>query len=109
MNKSKFAMLSLLLFMFLGICTGCSSNKYNAVLYDSANEWIDGDFAKENLTGDYGDEVNPSTRTFIIDSDEKYNEIFVDDLEELEIDFNEQMIIVHTFTTIYHRENYITS
>lgn len=109
MKKTKFIMFGLVLMMFYGVFTGCSNNKYNIVLYDSANEWIDTDFANENITGGFGDDVNPETRTFIVDNDEKYNEIFVDDLDELEIDFNEQMIIVHTFTTTYHRDNNITN
>ena len=48
MAKSKFISLGLVLIMIFSLLTGCSTNKYNAVLYSNANEWIDETFLKDN-------------------------------------------------------------
>ena len=99
----------------IGLCflVGCSV-KYNAVLYDNAVEWINTEFANENLTRGihyepdfYTDETYPSERTFIVNNREKYDEIFISGLKELDIDFDMQMLVVYTFTTVYHRNNRI--
>ena len=46
MAKSKFISLGLVLIMIFSLLTSCSTNKYNAVLYSNANEWIDETFLK---------------------------------------------------------------
>ena len=46
---------------------------------------------------------NPKTRTFIIDNQEKYDEIIVSDIDELQVDFTKQMLVVHTFIDEYVR------
>ena len=101
-----------LIFAFLlscVLCMGCSSNKYDMVFYDFAGEWINADYIAENLVYPIGDRTNPDTRTVIVDSVEKYKEVFVEDIEELEIDFDEQIIIIYTFIATNCRDNYITS
>lgn len=111
-------------------CVGCNTNKYNAYLFDDAREWIKDEFANanptfgyfnENLNEDYfsedfnentdliSDESYPRKRIFLVDNQEKYEQIFIANIDELDINFNEQMLIIYTFTTIYHRKNSITN
>ena len=81
---------------------GCSGVKYNAVLYDYAIDWIKEDFVNENKIPDFKD------KTFIIDN-ENYNTIIKTGIEELKVDFEKQMIIVYTFTSIHSGKDYITN
>ena len=112
----KIAIIGVVLMMCLCVLVGCGNN-YNARLYDNANEYIKKEFAAENLTrgsyyGEqdfYADDTYPATRTFIVDNQTKYDEIFIAGLEEFDISFDKQMLIVYTFTTVYHRNNWITS
>ncbi len=101
MAKTKFLIIGLVIIMLFTFLSGCTNNKYNAKLYDNAIEWINVDFANNNQVGN----LSFSNRTFIIDSQEKYDQVFNNN--ELEIDFNNQMLVVYTFITIYHRKNYI--
>lgn len=85
------------------------------MLYDNAAEWINTQFASENLTRGihydeqdfYTDETYPASRTFIVNNRERYDEIFIAGIQELDIDFDTQMLVVYTFTTVYHRNNRI--
>ena len=103
MAKTKFLIIGLVIIMLFTFLSGCTNNKYNAKLYDNAIEWINVDFANNNQVGN----LSFSNRTFIIDSQEKYDQVFINNTDELEFDFNNQMLVVYTFITIYHRKNYI--
>ncbi len=117
----RIAFLCITIIISLCVLAGCGNNsiKYNAVLYDNANDWIREEFLNENRTRgayfDIGGEINsadksnPKSRTFIVDNQEEYDEIFISDLNEFDFDFDNQMLIVFTFTTIYHRNNKIKS
>ncbi len=112
----KIAGIGMILIMCLCVLVGCGNN-YNAKLYDNANDYIKKEFAAENPTrgsyyGEqdfYADDTYPATRTFIVDNQDKYDKIFIDDLEEFGISFDKQMLIVYTVTTVYHRNNWIVS
>lgn len=49
------------------------------------------------------DETYPESRTFIVENSEVYNRIFNNDIENFDVDFNKQMLIVYTFRAINHR------
>lgn len=81
--------------------------EYNAVLYDSAVEWIREDFQNENFIKHVGfiddDSENelPTTRTFLITDNVSFENMFVDDFTGFEIDFDNEMLIVYTFAIEY--------
>ena len=96
--------------MFLIVCmTGCSTIQYNAKLYDNATEWIKEDFIKSNLTSGafyddmQTDESYPSDRTMIIKSNEEKLSCFNSEFD-VEVNFEKEMFIVYTWTTVYHRD-----
>lgn len=82
--------------------------KYHAKLYDYAVDWINEDFASANQVGFDGDGPLLVEKTFIVDTQEKYYEIFIDGLEIEDIDFNNQMIVVCTHATSSHRQIFLT-
>ncbi len=84
---------------------GCTV-KYNAVLYDNAKEWIREDFRNGNPT-----ELDESftERKFLVDSSEKYGEIFIEGVAELTVDFDKQMLIIYTFSDFNIRKNLLKS
>lgn len=90
---------------------GCVDNNYNAELYDTAGEWINEDFAKNNLVRTLGDPENdyPKSLVFIVDNQEDYNQIFNENAAPINVDFDKQMLVVYTFSTEYHRSNTIES
>ena len=97
MKNMKITALILILstiFSLVG-CYDCDEdffdNKYNATLYDSAKDWIREDFIL----------ATPEKRVFIVNDQQRYDEIFISDIEELQIDFNSQMLIVYTFGDEY--------
>ncbi|MBQ8432319.1 MAG: hypothetical protein IJX28_05500 [Clostridia bacterium] len=110
MSKTKTVALSMVLVLLLPLLAGCAGNAYHAELYDLAVEWIDEEFAKEHpvrvLGASEEDDPNPKFRTFLVDSQDEYNEIFKDG--QPSVDFNTQMLVIYTFSTEYHRENRIT-
>ena len=87
----------------------CNNNKYNATLYDDAQKWIAAEFIKENLTGGafYEDEQVdnslPTSKAFLIKDEDEMKTVFNNSFD-LEVNFENQMIIVYTFTSIYHRK-----
>lgn len=94
---------------------GCNHSSYNAKLYDASN-WINNDFADNNLIRNVyysqsdsdekfflDDETYPESRTFIIENLEEYNKIFNNNVEDLNVDFNKQVLIVYTFRSTDHR------
>lgn len=113
MKNMKITALILILstiFSLVG-CYDCDEdifdNKYNATLYDSAKDWVREDFILANPIKTVGfiDEnpegQNPKNRVFIVNDQQRYDEIFVSGIEELQIDFNSQMLIVYTFSDEY--------
>lgn len=110
--RKNIVFLGVFLVMILSCLVVACGSKCNAVLYDNAEQWIKEDFFTKNHTkgafyeGELSpeDDSNPVSRTFIIDNQEKYNDVFVADVKQLEIDFNNQAFVVFTFTTIYHRD-----
>lgn len=104
MAKTKLITIGLAAFMTACMLAGCSNIKYNAKLFDNAVEWVNEDFADNNLV-DMEGATNPFDRTFIIMDQEEYNRIFVKNIDEFAIDFDSQMVVVYTFSTIYHRDN----
>lgn len=111
MKNVRFIALILLCVISITTLCGCNSNPYNAVLYDSAVDWIKEDFVLANPIKTVGfiDEnpegQNPKSRVFIVKDQQRYDEIFISGIEELQIDFNSQMLIVYTFgdETVNHR------
>ena len=98
----------LVLFLVVYNWSYISVYRYNAKLYDYVTAWIDEDFASANQVGYDGDGPLPVERAFIIDTREKYDEIFVDGLEIEDVNFDKQMVVVYTFMDVYHDQNFIT-
>ena len=113
MSKVKFVAMGMAMFLFFNLLVGCSSSKYNAELYDTATDWINEEFASGNIVRRLGDsedkDPHPKTLTFIVENQEEYDQIFNDNADQLDIDFDTQMLVVYTFSTVYHRDNKITS
>jgi len=107
----------------MGTLCACNGiKKYDAKMYDKVTSWIKEDLRKENRTygayyddgysfnsdgygyvGYYDDE-SPITRDFFIDSKEKFDEILGEFPEA--VNFDEEIIILHTFTsTVCHRNH----
>lgn len=122
MTKSKFLSLGLVLIIIFGLLTGCLNNKYNAVLYSNANEWIDETFLKNNRVKAYYlnenyiygesdpsdkyiyDTTAPSSRVFIIKDEDSYNRIFSN--SQLYIDFEKEMVILYIFSDVNPTREY---
>ena len=101
MKIIKFTALLLLLCIVFTSFTGCayvSNVVYGVRMYDQAGSWIREDFAAEHEVWYKSD---PRDYTFIVDSKKEYDEIFISGIDELDIDFDKKMIIVHTFTDTY--------
>ncbi len=101
----KIFYISAILVIFFSL-TACG-NKYNAVMYDDAGEWIVKEFREANLTrgtvyfeGEELDETEtlayPEDRAFIIKDQDKYNKIFID--SPIKLEFGEDMLIIYFFT-----------
>ena len=101
---------------------GCG-NQYNATLtytrYDDLKAYINENFLEENkifgafyetYSEEYGkeyvqleDEAFPRTRTFIIKNQSEFDNVFIEKPQGPNIDFENQMLIIHSDTTIYSR------
>lgn len=108
--KRKCLFFGIILIICFNFLMGCSNNKYNATLHDNANEWIKEEFLTANLTygAYYGGELvddnsYPASRSFILRNQQECEGILIENLSELKVDFEEEMIILYTFTTVYHR------
>lgn len=103
---------------------GCSINKYNAITYSQANEWISTSFLEENKVGNayyknpnyiqnsndtsdeyYYDETSPKDRTFIIDNQDTFDTIFEKNM--LTVDFGKQVLYLYIFADVYPNRNYV--
>ena len=122
MAKSKFISLGLVLIMIFSLLTGCSTNKYNAVLYSNANEWIDETFLKDNRVKAYYlnenyiygesdpsdkyiyDTTTPSSRVFIVTDEDEYNRVFSN--SPLDIDFEQEIVILYIFSDVNPTRDY---
>lgn len=122
MKVKKLLIPLLLLISCMFALAGCG-NKHNATLtytrYDDLKGYINESFLEENKilgafyetpSEEYGkeyimlkDESFPRTRTFIVKSQSEFDDIFIEKPQELNIDFESQMLIIHTDTTIYSR------
>ena len=105
MIKTKIITILAVLLMIFVVLTGCSSVKYNAKLFDNAIELISEDFISNNLVENLEDSSDLSAHTFIIKAQEEYDNIFIKNIDGCAVDFNNQMVVVYTFSTIYHRDN----
>ncbi len=99
--------------VILGL-TSCG-NRYGAVIYDNAREWIKEEFAENNrvwayyegektITDDY-----PSSRSFLVKDEQQFKEMFVEEPQGLEVNFENEMLAVYTFNSIYIRNMGISS
>ncbi len=104
MQKLKFTAIVLIFIMLFSTLTGCSVKKYNAVLYERANDWVDEDFFKENKVRAYynthGDAYElqrnePLSRTFIITTREEFDRIFPEYPHS--VNFDSQIMILYIF------------
>ena len=90
---------------------GCG-NKYNAELFNDAEQWVREDFLRENRVKAFYpnenydendeqsesyiyDEAAPLSRTFIISDEETFNEIFTGD--DFSVDFVNVMLFLYIF------------
>ena len=83
------------LFAFVG-CGG--GNKYNATVtamhYDDVGEVLSGEFLSENRL----EELSSEKRIFLIDSEQKFGDVFIVTPQEFGIDFESQMLVIYTCT-----------
>lgn len=92
----------------------CKISKYKAEILNCKNEIFNEDFLNNNrvkgyypnpdyIEGEYNtnknikDNDSPKSRTFVIDTESKYNDIFT--TKPFDIDFNKQMIILYIFSS----------
>lgn len=123
MTKVKFLSLCLALIMILSLFVGCSNNnKYNAVLYSDATEWINETFLKDNRVKAYYPNENyidgqnnpndkyiydtnlPSSRVFVVSDEGEYSSIFSN--SPLDVDFEYEMVILYIFPDVNPNREY---
>ncbi len=110
LSIGRFFAVALAAILLLTLCA--CGNAHNAAVYgDRADEWINADFAAANYTsGIYIDGVDtvtdaddyPRSRSFIVNTQERYDEIFKPDTQ-ISVDFDYEMLVVCTFTSTYVR------
>ncbi len=116
MKKRSICFLAVLL-ACLCVFVGCGGARYHAKLYDRAQDWVDEEFLNENRVygayyriKDYGDGIydyeqdktSPRTRTFVIKTEEEYQQIF--SRSTVEVDFEKQIVILYMFNCDYARD-----
>lgn len=76
---------------------------YNAVLYDDAGEWINIEFKAANATAGVipGDDALPKSRAWLIATPADYDGMLMG--TPFNCDFDNQMLVLYTFTTAYVR------
>ncbi|MBQ9467956.1 MAG: hypothetical protein IJU52_03005 [Clostridia bacterium] len=86
------------------------------IVFSDVGDKINGLFLKENRTygAIYGEEFNddqtcPKTRIWTIQSQSDYDKIFDREIDQLPLDYNQQMYVLYTFTSFYHRPFLINS
>ena len=121
MKKYKFLMFILTIPIILYSIAGCQKNKYNAKIYNSAENLFLNSFLEENKVKGayyknpdypddadkkyYYDETSPAYRTFIVNNLDDYSLAFAGD--ELEVNFDKEMVLIYIFADIYPNRNYI--
>lgn len=125
----KLFILCAALLMCLCAFAGCtvvpdeSVAKYNAVLYDDAEEWIDEEFLKENkvktnyTNENYVEGASDGVAKYIYsETSPKTREILINDLEEFEricitneltVDFDKEMLVLYIFSRCYSRPYFL--
>ena len=121
MKKYKFLMFILTIPIILYSIAGCQKNKYNAKIYNSAENLFLNSFLEENKVKGayyknpdypddadkkyYYDETSPACRTFIVNNPDDYSLFFAGD--ELGVNFDKEMVLIYIFADIYPNRNYI--
>ena len=121
MKKYKFLMFILTIPIILYSIAGCQKNKYNAKIYNSAENLFLNSFLEENKVKGayyknpdypddadkkyYYDETSPAYRTFIVNNPDDYSLFFAGD--ELGVNFDKEMVLIYIFADIYPNRNYI--
>lgn len=114
MTKRKLITLGLAVFMIFAMLTGCSVNKYNAMMYSQSNDWVLQSFLEDNKVRGayyenkdyvedesglnnryYEDTISPENRTFIIDNQDSYDAVFKKNT--LTIDFEKENVYLYVF------------
>ena len=104
----------------------CACNKYNSTFLYDVDDYMNEEFLVQNrtlgaayFTEEYVEELDeymskahyvtdaPKTRDIIVDSEEKFSEIFSD--FPIEINFEKEMLVLHMYTDIYPRPVYMQS
>ena len=102
----KIVALIISIFCAIGLF-GCSSIDYNAVIIKEDitfnQEWLDNNqvYNTYNLNISEWDLESPEDRTFIITNENQLDEIFT---QFQDVDFENEMLIVYCYGTIYCRE-----
>jgi hypothetical protein len=105
---AKIIAMGVLIIMSIGLFAGCGDNKmpYNAVLYDDAIDWIDADLKDANITSGLvaNDEHLQKSYFWLIVSQAD----FIDKINEpqINVDFDKQIVVIYTFTTVYATRKY---
>lgn len=118
--KQKLLICMVIMLVNFLFVTGCNGIAYNAQIYDNINDCINENFANDAVIRDVyyadGDDVTiihddtvPIDRTFIVTNEKLYNEIFIDNINSLDVNFANQMLVVYTFRAINHRELNLTN
>lgn len=102
-KKTKFIAIGLVMLMIFVTLMGCAGDKYNTELFD-ATQLLKAEFINDNPISDIYNGTYPTSRTFIIDNQEKYNQMF-NESAQLNINFDTHMIVTYTFYSIYRRDN----
>lgn len=109
----KILILGVVLMMCLGVFTACRGNLYNAAIYNDTSQFFRKDFLKSNLTfgcyykDDDGQNVHvtdegiPRYYSYVVKTEERVTEIFSE--PPFVTNFDEQMLIIHIFTSPYSR------
>lgn len=96
--------------IIMAVCIAACENKYNAEIYDDARKWIREEFAENNQVWAYYEEDErlpeeyPSARSFLVKDEQEFGKIFVEKPQGLEVNFQNEMLLVYTFNSVYIRK-----
>lgn len=94
-----------LVLVMIGSLIGCSNTNYHATMYDNIDDQLKEEFKNDNVVKLSSDDKYPTEMVFIIDTQEKYDEIFCADDTDIKVDFASQMLVIYAFKDIYRRRN----
>lgn len=107
MKKRHLSRLSLLFLVFSIV--SCSGVRYNAKLFDDAENDLGKEFVMANkLNLSSKDANNKRLIIFPVTNVESYHSVFVANYE-MEVDFGKQFIIVFSFVSVYKKNHYLKS